>query len=138
MTNDDDHQISGEVVGTMVVQLFSAIRALVGDFQKGAEHAAFAACRAAAEKAEPERFARASKLLRGRDLGCARFHVAHAKILARLHMSCRNFSHVLTAQLPCGVEVQGSTFWISDSTGKPRAPSRLTTRLRSHAGAWSL
>jgi hypothetical protein len=37
----------------MMVQLFAALWAFVGDLQEGAEHAAFAATRAAATKAAP-------------------------------------------------------------------------------------
>ena len=55
MTDDDDHEIGGKIVGAVVMQLLAAMRALVGDLQKGAEHAAFAAGRAAAAKAAPHR-----------------------------------------------------------------------------------
>ena len=58
VADDDDHQIGGKIVGAVVMQLLAAVRALVGDLQKGAEHTALAAGRAAPAQPAPQRLRR--------------------------------------------------------------------------------
>ena len=54
MADDHDHQIGGEIVRAMMMQLLAAGVAAVGDLQEGAKHVSLAAGRALAAQAVPE------------------------------------------------------------------------------------